>query len=418
MKYLVEVVTGSGATDQREIEARTPREAEEQARRRGLYPIRVIESVAAEASSTSPVSVERSANYFDRAFRVSSQDLIQFTQKLATFLKAGLPILPALEILRDQAPKGPMKFRLASIARDIAAGEPLAAALEKFPKDFNSFYIAAIRAGEAGGQLPEILEQIGKYLDTLRQRKRKAITASLYPAILFLAVIAVVFLVSLKYIPLVERFLTSMRVPLPALTNMVLKSNEWLIDNVFWVVVMPILLVLTYTGVLLRIKDSRRAIHKFWLNMPGTGWLIKRTNFSWMFRTFGMLSYSGVPVLNALKVTSAVIQNEIIREEVERIRDEVARGESISKTMEKGGLFDRFSVTMLDVGERSGELDVMMNRVADFYDQELDEFYIRMERVAPAVMTLVMAGLVGVVVVALYLPILTIIDTLANKKGF
>lgn len=417
MKYLVEVVTGSGATDQREIEARTPREAEEQARRRGLYPIRVVESSVSDTAPTAGASVERHANYFDRAFRISGQDLIQFTQKLSTFLKAGLPILPAMEILRDQAPKGPLKYRLASISRDIAAGEQLAAALEKFPKDFNSFYVAAIRAGEAGGQLPEILDQLGKYLDTVRQRKRKAITASLYPAILFLAVVAVVFLVSLKYIPLVERFLSNLHVPLPALTGVVLNANRWLIGNIFWVVFLPIFFIVTYTT-LLKIPSTRKAIHKFWLEVPGAGWLIKRTNFSWMFRTFGMLSFSGVPILNALKVTSAVISNEVIRDEVDRIRDEVARGESISKTMEKGGLFDRFSVTMLDVGERSGELDVMMNRVADFYDQELDEFYIRMERVAPAVMTLVMAGIVGVVVVALYLPILTIIDTLANKKGF
>lgn len=127
-----------------------------------------------------------------------------------------------------------------------------------------------------------------------------------------------------------------------------------------------------------------------------------------------MLSYSGVPALHALKVSAGIIRNDIIREEVERIRDEVARGESISKTMEKGGLFNRFSVTMVDVGERSGEIDTMMNRVADFYDQELNEFYARAERIGPAIIIVVMSVLVGTIIVALYLPILTIIEALAD----
>ncbi len=415
MKFRVEVVTASGQTDHREVDARTAREAEEQVRKRGLYPIRVIEAAVAKAEKAA--KVERD-NPLDRIFKISSQDRIQFTQKLSTFLKAGLPILTAIEILRDQAPRGPMKLRLTSISRDIAAGEPLATAVEKFPGDFSPFYIASVRAGETGGQLPEILDRLGDYMNAIYQRKRKAVTASLYPAILVIAVVAVVFLVSIKYIPLVERFLTNLRVELPTLTRIVLDVNTWLRSNIWWFIFVPLIFIAAYRFALSK-RPSRLAIHRFWLSSPWIGRLIRLQNFSWIFRTFGMLSYSGVPVLNSFKITGAVVGNEIIKDEIERIRDEVQRGETISKTMEKGQLFDRFSVTMVDVGERSGELDVMMNRVADFYDQELDEFYERMERVAPAAMTLVMAGLVGTVVVALYLPILTIIDTLAsNKKGF
>lgn len=415
MKYLVEVVTGSGATDRREIEAKSAREAEDQARKRGLFPIRVVERE--EAASAARINVERQPSALDRFFNISAQDRILFTQKLATFLRAGLPILPAVEILRDQSPKGPLKSRLSVMARDIAAGEPLASSLDKFPKDFSMFYVSSVKAGEAGGTLPEVLERLGNYLDKIRQRKKKAVTAALYPSILLVAIIGVIFIVSLKYIPMVEKFLSSLRVPLPALTGVVLDANKFFLEYWYWFLVFPIFVALGYKMVLMRIQASRRFMHRTWLKMPMLGTLIKQTNYSWMFRTFGMLSYSGVPVLNALKVTSDVISNDVIRAEVERIRDEVSRGEPIARTMEKGGLFDRFAVTMLDVGERSGELDAMMNRVADFYDQELDEFYVRMESILPAVLTLFMAGLVGVVVVALYLPILTIMETLADKKG-
>ncbi|MBI1854120.1 MAG: type II secretion system F family protein [Planctomycetes bacterium] len=405
-RYSVEWVERSGEASVGVVEAPSPEAALARVRSRGAFPVSWKEEMARRTEAPVRAGIVPMAN----------RDRILFTRKLAVFLKAGFPLLQALDVLEEQVQRGRLRSRIAGIRQGIIGGESFAEALSRFPADFSRFYVAVVRAGEESGEIASVLEKLADDLATRADRRKRMITALFYPILILIVTVGIVTVVSLKFIPLVENFLRTLHVSLPPLTAGVLEANAWLRGK------LPLIGAALVGGIvavrlLLRFRDPRRVAHRFLLSVPLIGRIVRIGNFSWVFQSLSVLGYSGVPVLEAFRITAEISKNEVIRGDVDRCRMEIARGRSISDALGGGPLFERFAVSMVEVGEKTGEIDQMMERIAEYYEEELETLYARLQSLAPTILTLILAALVGTVIVALYLPILTIVDALAGNQN-
>jgi general secretion pathway protein F len=406
-RFSVQWVDRRGGATIGVIEAPSPEAALERVRRRGAFPV----SWKPEEAATSEIAPSRAG-----VLRISGRERILLTRKLAVFLKSGFPILQALDVLEDQVRRGRLRSRIAGIRQGIASGESFAEALSRYPRDFSSFYVAVVRSGEESGELAAVLERLADDLAARAERARRLVTALFYPVIILAVTLGIVTVVSWKFIPLVESFLRNLKISLPPLTAAVLDANTWLRARIPYLAG-AVLAAAVALRLSMRFRTPRRLAHAALLRVPLLGRLVRIGNLSWVFRSLSMLGWSGVPVLEAFRITSEVSKNEVIRGEVERTRGEIAHGRSISEALGSSGFFDRFSVSMVEVGERTGEIDQMMSRIASYYEEEQDTLHTRLQSVTPTLLTMILAALVGTVIVALYLPILTIIDALAGNEN-
>jgi type IV pilus assembly protein PilC len=346
--------------------------------------------------------------------RVSGQLVTDFTIQLATLTEAGIPIVKSLTILEGQTAPGPFKTVLGELVEDVSSGTPLSEALAKFERVFDKLYTSMVRAGEAGGVLSQVLQRQAIFLENAAAVRAKVVGAMIYPAVIVTVAIGVVSAVVVWVIPKFQEIFQSFNIALPPLTQFLLDVSYFTVS--YWYVVfgLPIAAIVLHTIFLRRSQPYRYRVHRLLLKLPAIGPVISRSLIAAFARTFGTLIQAGVPHLDALTIVREATRNEVLMEGVEAIRRTVREGEGIARPMGETGLFDDLVTNMVDVGEATGELDRMLLKVADAYEVQVDRKINAMFKLIEPLLLVIVAAFVGVIVVALFLPLMEIMSQVGN----
>lgn len=346
--------------------------------------------------------------------KISNRQLVQFTTQLATLSGAGLPIVRALSILEKQLPSGALKQVLASVSEDVASGTSLSESLAKHPVVFDHVYTNLVRAGEVGGVLDQILKRLSEFLERTQAIRDRIKGAIAYPVVVTLVAIGVLSIVFIFVIPKFEEIFNSFDIELPFVTQLLIGASRFVAD--FWYIVfgLPILAVFALRASYQRSVGFRRACHQRVLQLPAIGPLVNKTLIARFARTFGTLIGSGVAHLEALSIVRDSMGNEIVGDAIEKIRSSVREGEGMSRPMQEAAVFDEMIINMVDVGEETGELDRMLLKVADAYEDEVDKKMEIFFKILEPALLVAMAVAVGFIVISLFLPLLKIMDTLGS----
>jgi type IV pilus assembly protein PilC len=346
--------------------------------------------------------------------RVSSQAVTEFTVQLATLSSAGIPMVRALSVLEGQARPGPFKDVLGDLVEDVSSGTPLSESMEKHGRAFDRLYSAMVRAGEAGGVLDAVLERLAAYRERAAALRSKVVNALIYPLVIVVVAVSVISAVIVWVIPRFRQIFDSFGVELPTLTQVLLDVSSFSVEYWYLVFGVPLALVLLHFFLMSRPGRYRYTMHGLLLRIPLLGTILVQSLIAAFARTFGTLLQAGVPHLDALGIVRDTSSNDVLAESVESIRRVVREGESIARPMEEARVFDDLVVNMVDVGEQTGELDRMLLRVADAYENQVTRRIDAFFKVLEPALLVVMAVFVGFIVMALFLPLMKIMSTLTQ----
>ncbi len=347
--------------------------------------------------------------------RVGYQAVTDFTVQLSTLIRAGIPVVRALKVLEGQTPQGPLRTILGELVEDVSSGTPLSEAMGKHGRAFDSLFAAMIRAGESGGVLDLVLARIAGFRTRAAELRAKVGGAMLYPLVVLLVTVLVVSVVVVWVIPRFTEVFNSFGLELPRLTRGLLAVSDFVVQYWYLVFGAPVVFLFVHFAYMRRAGRYRRFVHGRMLRLPLLGRVLSLAQIAAFARTFGTLVQTGVPHLDALAITRDTTSNDVLAEAVEDVRRVVREGEGIARPMAASGAFDNLVVSMVEVGEQTGELDRMLIDVADAYDAQvtrrLDAFF----RVLEPALLVFIAAFVGVVVVALFLPLLELMQGIGSN---
>jgi len=388
-------LTGTGRERNGVLEGDTPRQIRQQLREQGLVPLRV-EEVAQRERGT------RRRRGFRRG--ISAADLSLVTRQLATLVRSGLPVEESLGTVSRQAEKGRIKSLLMGVRGRVVEGRSLADGLADFPHVFDDLYRATVDAGEQSGHLDIVLERLADYTESRQQLRQKTQLALLYPAILTLMSVVVVVALLSYVVPQVVQVFASTGQTLPWLTRALIGTSDFL-RSYFLVLGIGIFGGVAIASWTLRKPGPKRAMHRSLLNLPMIGKFVRGSNTARFARTLSILVASGVPVLDALRISAQVITNLPMRTAVETAATRVREGTSLSAAVNKSGFFPPIVTHLIGSGEASGNLEDMLERAAVNQERELETRIATLLGVFEPVLILVMGGVVLVIVLAILLPI-------------
>lgn len=337
--------------------------------------------------------------------KVPLKHVVRFTRMLATLTEAGLPVLRNLRILADQWPAGRFRNAILDAADMVEEGQPLSEALGQSPEVFDELYINMVKAGEVGGVLDKVLNRLADFQERsqeLRERTRSALT---YPIVIVVVAFAVIAALMLMVIPKFDELFKEMGLELPGLTQFLIATSNNVVAYWYLYLGIPIIGFLLYQTAYMRSYGFRRWNHNFHLKLPVIGGLVKLSQVSRFATTFGTLVNSGVPHLRAFDIVRGALTSEVYREAVDEVREEVREGEGIATSLEQTERFDEVMVSMVEVGEETGELDRMCLRVGQNYEDNFKRAIDLALKLLEPIMLVFMAVVVGVIALALFLPL-------------
>lgn len=345
---------------------------------------------------------------------VSTKDLAVFTRQFSTMINSGLPLVQCLDILAKQAEKDFFRKVITQIMRDVEAGSTLADALARHPNVFSELYVNMVEAGEAGGVLDVILGRLATYLEKMNALKRKIRAAMTYPAVIFAVTIAASAFMLIFIIPTFAKLYADFGGELPGLTRFVMNLSTILRTR--WYVILGVL-VAAFVGFrrYYSTKEGRATIDRFLLKLPVIGPVLLKASIARFTRTLGTLVSSGVPILEGLEITANAAGNVVVKKAVLKTRASISTGQTIAGPLRESEVFPPMVVQMISVGEETGALDEMLAKVADFYDEEVDTAVESLASVIEPLMIVVMGGIVGVMLVSMYLPIFKLVTVIVEK---
>ncbi len=351
-----------------------------------------------------------------RAFarrRVSRAARAQFTSQLATLLDAGLPILRSLRILGGQMPAGAFKDVIAAVGEDVEGGSTLSESLAKHPKVFDDLYVNMVKAGEVGGVLTTIFRRLADFMEKSERLTKRIRGALMYPLFVVLFALGVLTFVMVYVIPKFSEIFRDLGEDLPAVTQALISTSTWLVRHWYAIPGAPLILFLLFWAVA-RSRGGRRVLDRIRLRFPLFGDIACKAQVSRVARTLGTLSASGVPLLQSLEIVKGAATNVHVVDAIERVHAAVKEGEPIAEPLGESGIFDDMVVNMIDVGEETGELDRMLMKVADTYDEEVDVRVGAMVSILEPALIIIMGVIVGFIVIALFLPLLKLQDRIGG----
>lgn len=385
------------------VDAENVRVARLKLRKEGVFPTDVIEQ--GQRSLRSPEGSRVRATYAIRGSAVlTPHDLALMTRQFATLLVAGLPLVDSLGVLVDQAEKKAVKGLLAEIREQIRGGQALSAALETYPKDFSPIYVHMVRAGEASGALDQILFRLAEFLEKQLALKHKVTNAILYPALMLVVGVSVLFFLMTFVVPKITAVFASMKQALPWPTVVLMSVSQFFAD--YWTLIIGLAVAgLFLARRFVRTDRGRIAADRLILRLPLIGDVARMVSISRLAGTLATMLASGVQLLDALDVSKRVMNNRVLEEAVERARQNIREGETIADPLKRSGEFPALVTHMIAVGERSGEMEEMLRRVSQIYDGEVERVITRLTSLLEPIMILVMGVIVFFIVVAILLPI-------------
>ncbi|HWX21925.1 MAG TPA: type II secretion system F family protein [Candidatus Binatia bacterium] len=355
--------------------------------------------------------------------KVKSKVLTTFTRQLATLVDAGLPLLRGLRVLEKQEKNPTLKSILAELALGIEGGSTFSEALAQHPKTFNRLFVNMVKAGELGGVLEVVLNRLSEFMEKAQKIKGKVIAAMFYPVAVLVVATVILIILMTKVVPsfrqVFEGSLGEGR-QLPAFTRLVLDISETVKDHLIYTLISVIVVFILFK-IFCRTKFGRHAWDKFKLKMPVVGPVVSKVAISRFSRTLGTLVSSGVPILQALTIVKETAGNVVISNAVNSVHESVKEGETITAPLEASGIFPPMVISMVDVGEQTGALPEMLLKIADNYDDEVDNAVAAMTSLLEPIMIVFLAVVVGSIVIAMFLPLIDLMNTMGGdsegKKG-
>jgi type IV pilus assembly protein PilC len=405
------------------VEAGSQNDALSKIRERGLFPTEVVETAGAprRSGATRPgkpqkkggMNIEIKTPAFMEG-RVKSKQLMVFTRQLATLIDAGLPLLRGLRVIERQEKHPRLKRAAREMGDSIQSGSTFAEALAAHPKVFNRLYVNMAKAGEIGGVLDVVLLRLAEFMEKMQKIKNKVISAMTYPVVVLIMAAGIVGFLFIKIIPKFQEIFDELLQgePLPPLTRFIMGISESMMTNGLFFIV-GVALIVGAIAMLGRFPAGRMFKDRIKLNMPIFGQLVRKTAIARLTRTLGTLMDSGVPVLQALTIVRDTSGNEVISRGIMVVHDTVKEGENIAPPLESTKIFPPMVVSMVEVGEETGDLPEMLMKIADNYDDEVDNAVAALSSILEPILIVMLAIVVGTIVIALFMPLISIIGKLS-----
>jgi type IV pilus assembly protein PilC len=340
---------------------------------------------------------------------VSAKDLAVFTRQFSVMIDAGLPITQCLEILGSQQENKFFQKIIFTVREDVEGGANLSDALRRHPKVFDALYCNLIAAGEAGGILDTILQRLSVYIEKNVKLKAAVKSAMIYPVVVVVVAILIVALIMWKVIPTFASLFAGLGAKLPLPTRIVIAISNFL-GAWWWLIGLTIVIIIVAIRTYYATPGGRYNLDKFQLHIPVLGGVLKKIAVARFCRTLGTLVSSGVPILEGLEITAKTSGNAIIEEAIMKTRKSVEEGKTIVEPLQATGLFPGMVTQMIGVGEATGALDAMLSKVADFYEDEVDEAIANLMSLLEPIIIVFLGGAIGGIVIAMYMPLFSLIS--------
>ncbi len=390
--------TSKGVVETGETTANSREEVIAQLRRRNITP-------------TIIKAKEKKAPFGGLSFGggVNDKDLVVFTRQFATMIDAGLPLVQALEILSSQVENKVLARNLVDIKNDVESGSTFADALRKHPKTFSDLYTNMVAAGESGGILDTILNRLAAYIEKTMKLKKQVKGAMIYPAVVTSVAVIVIAVIMIFVVPTFSQMFAQLGGTLPLPTQIILGISNFIAGVGGLLVIAVIVTIIVVVIQMRKTEGGRRVTDALLLKLPIFGILLKKVAVAKFTRTLGTLISSGVPILDGLEITAKTAGNKVIEYAVMDVRQAVSEGKTVAEPLMKGKVFPPMVTHMIAVGESTGALDAMLSKIADFYDDEVDNAVSNLTAMMEPILMVFLGGAVGFIVVAMYLPIFRLI---------
>lgn len=335
---------------------------------------------------------------------VKNKDLVIFSRQLSTLVSAGVPIVQGLNILCEQLQSPAFRKILTAVRSDIESGIAIADALKKHPRAFSELYVSMIRAGETGGVLDSILERLSAYLEAAEELRSKVKGAMVYPLVVSGVAMAVTIFLMVGVIPTFKRVFESFGSALPLPTEILVNVSDFLGHHFVWLFLIPVGCYITFLQ-WYKTQKGRAVMDRVAIRAPLIGDLIKKVAIAKFTRTLGTLIKSGVPILQALDTVAKTSGNYAVEQAILKARESIREGEKIADPLKRSGIFPPMVLQMISVGEETGNLETMLNKIAEFYDQEVDTAIKAMTSLIEPAIICIMGVVIGSIVICMFLPI-------------
>jgi type IV pilus assembly protein PilC len=422
--FQYEALNAAGKPQKGSVEAASSEEAVQRIKSQGFFPTSVREQKGKKAGVPEEGEVKKAKKKKEMSFsfgRVNAKKLTLFTRQLSTLQDAGLPLLRSLQILEGQQRPGKLKNILTDVCEDVEGGSSLSEAMAKHPAAFDKLYTKMVAAGEVGGVLDIILQRLAEFMEKAQRLKRKIKGAIVYPSVVVVVAVAIVTFIMVFIIPKFEEIFRDFGVALPALTRWLIGVSSWVagkqvgqaIPGWVWILLAPILLIV-FIKLARKATPGRAALDTLILWTPVFGGLVKKSVTARFTRTLGTLISAGVPILEAMLITRDTSGNYVFEKALTKVHDSIREGESFAGPLRESKTCDSIVVNMIDVGEETGEIDAMLLKIADNYDEEVDVAVGSLVKLIEPMLVLFLGGAVGTIVVAMFLPMISIIEKLSS----
>lgn len=403
--YTVQARDSGGKFRRLKVSAASAAEARGILREQNLF-VRDIK----EAQQFDPNNIQFSA--ITRALtRVSVKDKAVFSRQFAVLINAGVAVVRGLGILAEQTTNPKFKKALQNVNADVQQGTTLADSMGKHPDCFDNLYVSMVQAGEVGGVLDEVMNRLSKLLEDMARLNNQIKSAMTYPIAVAVIAIAVFLGMTVFLLPTFANIFDELDAELPAFTQFMLSISEFLRTPAYILVLLIAIIALVFGfRQYYSTRVGRETVDRLLLKLPLFGDLIQKTAVARFCRTFGALSRSGVPILSSLEIVRDTTGNQVISNAIEVARQKIQTGGVISLALQQEQVFPPMAIQMINIGEETGELDTMLMKVADFYEDEVEQAVKALTSIMEPIMILVLGGMVGSILVAMYLPIFRVMD--------
>jgi type IV pilus assembly protein PilC len=355
---------------------------------------------------------------------VKTKTLTQFTRQLSTLQDAGLPLLRSLQILEQQQKPGKLKSILADVVEDVESGTSLSDSMSKHPKAFDRLYCKMVAAGEIGGVLDVILQRLANFMEKTERLKARIKGAMIYPICVIVVAVGIVTGIMYFVIPKFKDIFDDFDVTLPGLTLWLIDASLWVagtpeegeqaIPGWLWMAAGPFL-IFFFFKIIRKTKAGRAVVDIILMKIPVLGNLVEKTSVARFTRTLGTLIAAGVPILEAVLITRDTSGNHVYEKALNSVHDSIREGESVADPLREAKVCDSIVVNMIEVGEETGDLDVMLVKVADNYDEEVDVAVTALLSLLEPLLVVVLGGIVGTIVLALFMPLVKMIESVSDS---
>ncbi len=336
--------------------------------------------------------------------RIKEKDIVVMTRQFATMIDAGLPVVQCLEILAEQQEKKNLGNIIRNVKESVEGGKTLSESLSTYPNIFSKLYVSLVEAGETGGVLDTVFNRLAAYIEKVAKLKAKVKGAMTYPAVVLAIAVLVVAVILIFVIPVFSEVFSEMGVALPLPTQIVVDLSYFFRDRIAYIVAALVLLILVFRKAY-KTDLARRFLDRVSLRLPLFGMLLRKVAIAKFCRTLGTMVASGVPILESMDIVARTAGNKVVEGAVVKARTAISQGKTIVEPLRDSGVFPSMVTQMISVGEATGELDNMLAKIADFYDDEVDHTVESLTSMLEPAMMVVLGGIIGGMVISMYLPI-------------